>query len=957
MVTLVVFHAVVAVAVPWALRWDRRLMALVAALAPAVTVLWTLRQAGTVAGGGQPAEMIEWVPELGLVPQFRLDGLAWVLLLLIGAVGALVLIYSAWYFPAPPTLGVGVLVAFAGAMTGLVLADNLLILYVFWELTTLCSYLLIGGFAPQDAQARRAANQALITTTGFGLVMLAGLIVLGQQAGTFTLSALLADPPRGPATELALVLILLGAFAKSAQMPLHAWLPSAMVAPTPVSAYLHAAAMVQAGVYLVARLAPAFADTTVWRPLVIVVGLVSLIAAGWHALWQDDLKLLLAYGTISQLGLLMVLCGAGTRTAALAGPALLLAHGLFKAPMFLAVGVVDRTYGTRLGSALHGVGRRMPCLGLAMAAAVASMAGLPPFLGFTAKEAALEAFAHPGPDLAVFTGVAAGSVLTVAYGIRFLQGAFGGDVGGTGDKPPSRRAFSPAHLRGVLTAGPRDPVPGLAWWPIAVLSAAGLLAGLIPGAWQDLIGPYADRFTAAAPYKLALWHGIGPPLAASAAILALGVGVYFTAPRALHEATGRLPTAQGGYRAALKTLFAAAHRLTRRTQVGSLPAYLAVIVATVLALPGTALVAGLAGETVPPLRSGGLTLWDDPVQAVLGLIAVTGALAAMRMHRRLSAVLLLGAVGYAMVGLFILHGAPDVALTLLVVETLTLIVLVFVLRRLPEDFPRRRRSRRLQFLSGLLGAAAGAFIASLLAVMTLSRRDPPVGPGYVAQARAEKAGNVVDAILVDLRSLDTTGEIGVLAVAAVGVTALMLAGMHQGRFERPPQDPGGGRWLAAPGPPPLGPPSVLLAITARLLIPTILVFSIYLLVAGHVQPGGGFVGGLVAGSAFVLRYLAGGMRELAAALPWHPNVLIGGGLGLALLTGAVPWAVGGAFLESAAAEWTWPLLGHVEAPSGLVFDLGVYLLVLGLVLSLLRSLGTSLEEEPDVPDASRGEAR
>ncbi|MBA9001672.1 Na+/H+ antiporter subunit A [Thermomonospora cellulosilytica] len=948
------FHAVVAVLVPWALRRDRRLMALVAALAPAVTVIWAVRQAGPVAAGEQIAEMIEWAPELGLVPQFRLDGLAWVLLLLIGAVGALVLVYSAWYFDEPPTLGIGVLVAFAGAMTGLVLADNLLVLYVFWELTTLCSYLLIGGFTPQDREHRRAANQALVMTTGFGLVMLAGLIVLGQAAGTFTISVLLADPPRGGAVELALVLILLGAFAKSAQMPLHSWLPAAMVAPSPVSAYLHAAAMVQAGVYLVARLAPGFAETAVWRPLVIAVGLVSLVVAGWHALWQDDLKRLLAYGTISQLGLLMVLCGAGTRTAALAGLALLLAHGLFKAPMFLAAGVVDHAYGTRQGSALHGVGQRMPHLGLAMAAAVASMVGIPPFLGFVAKEAALEAFAHGGWDLLVFAGVAAGSVFTVAYGIRFLQNAFGGDIGGSGEKPPSRRAFTWAYVKRVLTAERQDRVSRLAWWPIAVLSAAGFFAGLAPGVWQDLIQPYADRLTATKPYELALWHGITLPLMTSVVILALGVAVYFKAPRALHERAERLPTAQGGYRVAVKALFLVAHRLTRRTQVGSLPAYLAVIVLTVLAIPGMGLVAGLTKETAPPLQDGGLILWDNPVQAVLGLIVVAGAIAAMRVRRRLSAALLLGGVGYAMVGLFILHGAPDVALTSLIVETLTLIVLVFVLRRLPEEFPPRRRPRRLQAASGLVSAALGTFVAVLLAVMVLNRRDAPVGPEYVPEARDEGAGNVVDAILVDLRALDTSGEISVLAVAAVGVGALVLTGMHEGRFEHPEGTPRRGRWLAAPGRPPLGPPSVLLAVTARLLIPTILVFSVYLLVVGHVQPGGGFVGGLVAGSAFVLRYIAGGMRELAAALPVHPNVFIGGGLGLALVTGAAPWAVGGAFLESDTWEWTWPLLGHVKVPTGLFFDIGVYLLVLGLVLSLTRTLGTSLEEEPEQPEREGG---
>jgi multicomponent Na+:H+ antiporter subunit A len=972
MLMLVVFHAVVALVLPWVLRHDRRAMAYVAAFAPLATVLWAVRQAGAVAGGEPIAERVDWAPELGLVLQFRLDGLAWVLLLLVGGVGALVLVYSAWYFTEPPRLGIGVLVAFAGAMTGLVLADNLLVLYVFWELTTLCSYILIGGFSPEIKEHRRAANQALLVTTGFGLVMLAGFVVLGQAAGTYTISSLPADPPGGGAVQAALVLILLGAFAKSAQMPLHSWLPAAMVAPTPVSAYLHAAAMVQAGVYLVARLTPAFAETGIWRPLVVAVGLVSLIAAGWQALWQDDLKRLLAYGTVSQLGFLMVLCGAGTRTAALAGVAMLLAHGLYKAPMFMVAGVLDHEFGTRRGSELHRVGRLMPVAALAAALAVASMVGLPPFLGYVAKEAAFEAFAHGGVDLAVLAGVVAGSVFTMAYGVRFLQAAFGGNA----DEPTGReftadavavwrsalgRPAGPEARGGAVgeperpevSGGARTRVSRVALWPIALPAVAGFAAGLVPGVWQALIGPYADLLPALEPgYELSLWHGLGLPIVLSALVWVLGAGLYFRAPRLRPVQAGlaRLPTGQQGYHVALMGLFKGARGLTRRVQVGSLPVYLAVIVLTVLLIPGTSLVTALVAGTVPSLRTGAVEPWDHPVQLVLAVIVVTGAVAAMRVHRRLSAALLLGGVGYGVVGLFVQYGAPDLALTSLVVETLTLIILVFVLRRLPERFPPRRRLRPTRIMSAVISACLGAFVTAFLAVAVLSRQARPVGPGYTREAGREEAENVVDAILVDLRALDTLGEISVLAVAAVGVAALVLTGMHDGRphhrdFPEPGEGPRG-RWLAAPGTPPLGGRSVLLAVTARVLTPTILVFSVYLLLAGHNQPGGGFVGGLVAGAAFVLRYLAGGMRELSAALPVHPPVLIGGGLAIALCTGAGAWLFGGSFLESTVLEGTWPIIGHVKLPTGLLFDLGVYVLVLGLVLSLTRTLGTSLEEEP-----------
>lgn len=1036
MVTLVAFHAVLALLLPWALRHDRRAMPYVAALAPLATVIWAVRQSGAVAAGEPIAETVDWAAELGLVLQFRLDGLSWVMLLLVGGVGVLVLVYSAWYFPRPPALIISVLVAFAGAMTGLVLADNLLVLYVFWELTTLCSYLLIAADRPEDPEHRRAANQALLITTGFGLVMLAGFVVLGLAAGTYTISVLLADPPEGAAVTTALVLILLGAFAKSAQMPLHSWLPAAMVAPTPISAYLHAAAMVQAGVYLVGRLTPGFAGTGVWVPLVVTVGLVSLLAAGWQALWQDDLKRLLAYGTISQLGLLMVLVGAGDRTAALAGDALLLAHGLFKAPMFLAVGVLDRTFATRRGSRLHGVGPQLPVTALATALAVASMVGLPPFLGFTAKEAALEAFAHGGADLLVLAGVTVGSAFTVAYGIRFLQAAFGGDAdeptgaelkadttavwhalrerartprrlgGGPGapgeapDEPPSdaparSRDETPEHPGAgepppAAPDRPRDPqrsdgdeppspapfrgegperpgagggsapppdrprsgvggLPGEAIWPILVPAVAGLLAGLGPGVWHRVIAPYADQMPTTEPgYTLALWHGLGP-LALSVLVLALGTWLYLRAPRLrpLRRRLARLPTAEAGYYACLSGLLLGARELTRRIQVGSLPVYLTVIMLTVLALPGVTLVAGLLNGTGPAWSSGRVRLWDHPMQAVLGVLVVTAALAATRVRRRLSAALLLSATGYGVVGLFVLHGAPDLALTALVVETLTLIILVFVLRRLPEWFPPSRRPLGLRAASTAVSAGIGAFAALFLLVAVLSRTARPVGPRYIQAAAEEDAGNVVNAILVDLRALDTLGEITVLAVAAVGVAALVLTGMEDRTpwpaetGERQP-----GRWLASPSTPLPGVRPVLLAVTARILIPTILVVSVYLLLAGHAEPGGGFVAGLVAGVAFVLRYLAGGVSELAAAMPLNPGVFIGGGLGLAVGSGAAAWLAGGAFLETTVLRADWPLIGHVELPTSLFFDLGVFGLVLGLVLSLIRTLGTSLEEEP-----------
>ncbi|HEY8482198.1 MAG TPA: hydrogen gas-evolving membrane-bound hydrogenase subunit E [Spirillospora sp.] len=927
--TLVIAFAVVAVVVPLVLGRRQRLMACAAAVPPAATAVWAAARAGR----DDLTERIVWAADLGLVLDFRLDALSIVMLLLIGGVGAVALCYAGWYLERSENLMIGTLVAFAGAMTGLVLADNLLVLYVFWELTTLSSFVLIGTTRPEKNEDRRAAVQALLTTTAFGLVMLTGFVLLGQAAGTYRITDLLADPPGGAATATGLVLVLLGAFAKSAQMPLHAWLPAAMVAPSPVSAYLHAAAMVKAGVYLVARLTPAFADTAPWRPMIICVGSVSLLAGGAVALRQDDLKRLLAYGTISQLGLLMVLLGHGTRTAALAGTALLLAHGLFKAPLFLAAGTVEHEAGTRRAGELTGMRRRLPLTALASAAAVASMVGLPPFLGFVAKEAAFTAFAHGGWDAVVLAGVVAGSVLTTAYGLRFLHAGF---RGGGGDV----RAAEPWGLA----------------LPVAVTAAAGLALGFLSGPLQTLLTPYADTLGRDGADKLALWHGAGLPLVLSVLVLAAGALVFVLFGRSYAAGTRWTSlNGQSGYNTVVRGILVGAHAVTRRSQVGSLPVYLGVIGATVLAVPGVALVAALSGDAAPDVAGHVVRGWDDPVQSVLGIVVIVCAVAALRARRRLSAALLMAGVGYAIGGLFVAQGAPDLALTHLVVETLLLITLVLVLRRLPEHFPPRRRRLSARIATGVISVGLGVFLAVFLMVAVLDRGTRPVGPGYAGLAEQEGTGNVVNMIIVETRALDTLGEITVIAVASMGVVGLVLTG------RRPPRRPAGGRggddpardagegrrWLATSGRPAFGgAPLVPAAAAARLLGPAILVFSVYLLLAGHTRPGGGFVAGLVASMAFVLRYLPGGRHELAAAMPVRPAVLLGGGLAVAVVTGAAGWAFpDAAFLAGEAPHVALPVLGDVKLSTSLFFDVGVYLLVLGMVLTILTTLGVSLDED------------
>ncbi|TDD29104.1 DUF4040 domain-containing protein, partial [Actinomadura sp. KC06] len=834
MVVLVAAYAVAAVGVPWALGRHGRVMACAAAVLPAVTAGWAVARAGD-----DVTASVGWASDLGLAIDLRLDALSVVMLVLVGGVGALVLCYSGWYFGRAERLMTGTLVAFAGAMTGLVLADNLLVLYVFWELTTVSSFILIGAARPDRSEDRRAATEALLMTTAFGLVMLAGFVLLGQAAGTYQISALLADPPGGAGAEAGVVLVLLGAFAKSAQVPLHAWLPAAMVAPTPVSAYLHAAAMVKAGVYLVARLAPAFAETGAWRPMVVVAGLVSLIVGGLVALRQDDLKRLLAYGTVSQLGLLMVLLGDGTPTAALAGTALLLAHGVFKAPLFLAVGALEHETGTRRADCLSGAGRRLPVLAVAGAAAIASMIGLPPFLGFVAKEAAVKAFAHGGLDAFVLAGVVAGSALTVAYGVRFLYGAFGG----ASDEGRHKESW------------------GLVG-PVVVLAAAGFVVGVVPGPVQELVEPYAATLGPGSDYELALWHGLGLPLGLSVLAIGAGVGVYFAFGRSFpaRPVRRRVPDAQRAYDGVVETVLNGAHAVTRRVQIGSLPVYLGVIAVMVLVLPGTALAAGLIGGRGPSEPLDTLRAWDDPVQPVLSVVVAGCALAAVRARRRLSAALLLAGVGYGTGGLFVMQGAPDLALTLLVVETLSLIMLVLVLRRLPERFPPRRRTTPGRIATGVISLGLGGFVAVFLVVASLSRGSDPVGPRYAGPAEEEGAKNIVNLILVELRALDTLGEIVVLGIVALTVYALL----RRFRPAREAMDlPEQQRNMPADLQTDLLNPRhatdtavgylMVPAVLVRLLLPFTLLVSFYMFMRGHNQPGGGFVAGLVLSVGLLLQ--------------------------------------------------------------------------------------------------------
>ena len=649
---------VVALAAPVIFRWTGRQGFYLLAAAPAAGFVWLLTQLPHVfalqealdAGRPVPASAahldrsLPWVPSLDITLAFRMDALAAFMSLIVLGVGALVLAYCARYFrehePRNAVFG-GQLLAFAGAMFGLVTTDDLMVLYTFWEITSVLSFLLI-GYSGHRIFARRSAITALIVTTFGGLAMLAGLIMLAHFAGSWRISgvleaapALMADAGLRGLLEVAVALVLIGALTKSAQAPFHFWLPAAMAAPTPVSAYLHAAAMVKAGVFLVARLAPEFHGLAMWQVLVIGVGLWTLLLGGWRALRQTDIKLVLAYGTVSQLGFLMVANGLGTRDAAMAGLAMLLAHAVFKAPLFMVVGIIDHEAGTRDLRQLSGIGRRHPALAAVAVVAGLSMAGLPPLFGFVAKESVLEGLAAHGVAHADVWGwtplvlMTVGSVLTFAYTWRFLWGSFAAKRDEEGAAVPVTRF----HTR--VTTLERDPA--------ALLALAGLVLAFLPGPVEGIITAHTDSLPALdpeeAPAYLALWHGWTPILALSAGIWVLGALLALGRPgvEAFQRRVEFPVDALRTYRKITGALDEVAIWVTGRTQTGSLRRYLGIILATAFLLPAAFLLfpVGRSERTLATsFLSADVAWFQTPAQLVVVLMIAVATVFTVRARRR-----------------------------------------------------------------------------------------------------------------------------------------------------------------------------------------------------------------------------------------------------------------------------------------------------------------------------------
>ncbi len=733
------------------------------ALFPAALFAWFVRFVPEIAEGGVRTAALAWIPELGVSLSFRLDGLSLLMALIVTGIGALVLLYAGSYMEGHARRGalLGYLVAFLAAMLGLVLSDNLVGLFVFWEATSILSYFLI-GFDREKAEVRASALQALLVTGGGGLALLAGFVLLGQAGGSLEISALVANADTLKASPLytpALLLVLLGAFTKSAQVPFHFWLPGAMAAPTPISAYLHSATMVKAGVFLLARLHPALGGTPEWGWIVTTAGAATMLTGAVLAVGQKDLKRLLAFSTVSSLGSLTMLIGVGTPAALGAAMVFLLAHALYKAALFLVAGILDHETGTRDVTRLGGLFALLPATGAAAVAAAFSMAGLPPLLGFVSKELLYDAALRASPVPLLLVPVAVGSnMLLVAVALAVGFGPF---TGARGDTPKTPHEAP------------------LAMWLGPVLLAFGSLAcGLFAG----VISPFLSSAAAAAlghPYgvKLELWHGFNVVLLKSLVTLVVGVALWTNRARIRALAERLAPVGALGparlYRDGLAGLVRFAKGTAGLLSSGSLRQDVRIVLAAAVALSAPLLLSrGVLGAP-DALRSVG------PIEAVLALLVVAGAAGTVAAGSRIAAVVALGVTGYGIALLFLVFGAPDLAMTQFAIETLSVLLFVAVLRRLPRL--KSRSAPRSRVADGLLATATGALMAGFVLAVHAEPLRSRLTPFFSeASLSLAKGRNVVNVILVDFRGLDTLGEITVLAVAAIGVFALVRLRLSAG---------------------------------------------------------------------------------------------------------------------------------------------------------------------------------
>lgn len=872
---------------------------------------------GAVQQGTPPQWLYPWLPSFGIDFSLRLDGLAWMFSLMVLLIGALVVLYAAYYLSpkdnAPRFFSY--LMLFMGAMLGVVLAGNILLTVVFWELTSISSFLLIGFWSSRQ-DARQGARMALTITGMGGLAFLAGAILLGQVAGSYDIATVLAagDTVRASRWYPAiLTLVLLGVFTKSAQFPFHFWLPQAMAAPTPVSSYLHSATMVKAGVFLLLRLHPVLSGTELFEQVVTLAGAATLLVGAWNAIFQHDLKGLLAYSTISHLGLIVLLLGMGSPLAVVAALFHVLNHATFKASLFMAAGIIDHETGTRDMRRLGGLVRLMPITSLLAILASFAMAGVPLLNGFLSKEMFFAEALETEGSLHQFTVLAAflAGTFGVAYSLRFIHDTFFGQ----GPRQISREVHEPPLFMRV---------------PVAILVLLCLAVGIFPAA---TIAPALEIAVhgvlgAETPaYSLALWHGINTPLLMSIGSMACGIALYFGLRRLLDlHAWVTRSLGRRLFMWNVDKLFVLAGRFTERVAAGGLRRSLFWML--LMAIAAGLVPFALSRDTplqLPEAQPMSLSGW------LLWLVLVGGALGTVLYHgKRLTALIIIGAVGLAVSLIFVFLSAPDLALTQLMVEMVTIALMMMALNYLPKQSPPQHTRARKWRDIGLAFAVTVAVTG--LVLLMLAQPQNTVAGELLARALPEGYGrNVVNVILVDFRGFDTFGEITVFGIAALVVHALL-------KWARLKPDE------IIPGPPVKYPiPSDL----TQLVLPLTLTVSIFLFLRGHNAPGGGFIAGLAIAVPILVKYVLQGARAVEATFAFDYQRGIGLGILIACAGGLGSLLFGLPFLTSGHVEPVLPLIGSLPLASALVFDTGVYMVVFSGSLLMLSTMGTVKHRQHD----------
>ncbi|WP_333664362.1 monovalent cation/H+ antiporter subunit A [Acinetobacter guillouiae] len=915
------------IVVLWLKQFSRGVTALGAIGVSLSSFILLLTQAKTVLSGQAVLEQWQWLPQIGIDFSFRLDALSLIFSLLITGIGTLIYIYAYYYLNPKNSLSklYALLMLFMAAMLGISLSNNLIILLVFWELTSISSFLLVGYWSNYDA-AQRGARMALTITGMGGLAMLGGFILIGQIAGTYQIDQLtmMASTIQNSGLFVpALLLILLGAFTKSAQFPFHFWLPNAMAAPTPVSAYLHSATMVKAGIFLVARLLPIFVGSALFHNLVTTIGLLTLCMAAFFAIFKEDLKGLLAYSTISHLGLIMCLLGIGSPLAVAAAVFHIINHATFKAALFMLAGIIDHESGTRDLRKLSGLWQLLPFTATLTMITAASMAGVPLTNGFISKEMFFtELLANLSGGYVVLAAIVAtlAGLFAVAYSVRLVHGVFfDGDVG---PNVPNKNAHEPPIGMRV---------------PAIILATLCILVGIIPALLvENIVNAGTRASTQIASFegvRLAIWHGFNLPLLMSAIALIGGVIFYFALAKGgrireidLDPHLGRF---QGKllFEDFLKNLLLISRKIKKKTETGSLQNYLLWILALSIAVVATPLIN-------QNLTTGTRELTHAPFTAIVLWLLLFSACWMMLWfhHERIKAVLISGAIGLVVTMIFITLSAPDLALTQITVDVVTTVLLLMSLSLLPQLTPYESSQTR-RWRDAVIAIGGGIGIG-WITWLIMTRDHNSISWFFVQQSIPLGGGsNIVNVILVDFRGFDTFGEIAVLGIAAIGALC-MMDGMRahgttitQGLSYR------------------FNPSPLMFRMTASWVLPIALVVSLYIFLRGHNYPGGGFIAGLITSMALVIQYIAIGQDQAEKMLRAQSGRLyeiwIGLGLIIAGLSGLASWFWARPFLTSAHIYVESGLFGKFHLASAAGFDLGVYVTVVGAAMLLISVLGDS----------------